>query len=96
MPALDPAVLRPEFPSLTLEQGARPVAYFDAPGGTQVPQRVIDAVADYYARSNANEVGAFATSERSDAIVRDAHAAVADLYNAASPDEIKRAAASVR
>jgi hypothetical protein len=36
MPALDPAVLRPEFPSLALEQRGRPVAYFDAPGGGQV------------------------------------------------------------
>ena len=79
----------PRVPRPRLEQDGRPVAYFDAPGGTQVPQRVIDAVADYYSTSNANADGAFATSERSDAIVADAHAAVADLYHAASPDEIK-------
>ncbi len=89
MTPLDPTVLRPEFPALALEEGGRPMAFFDAPGGTQVPRRVIDAVTAYYATSNANADGAFATSERSDAIVADGHAALADLYGAASPDEIK-------
>ncbi len=59
------------------------------PGGTQVPQRVIDAVTDYYTHTNANTGGAFVTSEASDAISDEAHAAVADLLGAASPDEIK-------
>ncbi|HEY3522168.1 MAG TPA: cysteine desulfurase-like protein, partial [Candidatus Limnocylindrales bacterium] len=53
------------------------------------PRRVIDAVVAYYETSNANDGGAFETSERSVAIVDDAHAAVADLLGAASPDEIK-------
>src|SRR4029077_20333015 len=70
----------------------RPVAYFDGPGGTQVPGRVIDAVAGYYERSNANEGGAFETSARSDVLVRDGHAALADLLNARSVDEIKTGA----
>jgi cysteine desulfurase family protein (TIGR01976 family) len=85
----DVEALRSEFPALALEQDGRPVAYFDGPGGTQVPQRVIDAIAGYYRTSNANDGGAFATSERSDASTHDAHAAVADLVGAASPDEIK-------
>lgn len=89
MPAFDPAVLRPEFPALALEQGGRPVVFLDGPGGTQVPQRVIDAVAGYYRESNANHGGAFATSVRSDAIVDEAHAAVADLLGASSPVEVK-------
>ncbi|MEJ7696391.1 MAG: aminotransferase class V-fold PLP-dependent enzyme [Candidatus Limnocylindrales bacterium] len=63
--------------------------FLDGPGGTQVPQRVIDAVSDYYANTNANSGGAFTTSELSDAIADEAHAAVADFLGAASPDEIK-------
>src|SRR5512137_2004068 len=89
MTRLDPSALRPEFPALSLEQEGRPVAYFDAPGGTQVSRRVIDAVVAYYTTSNANEHGTFVTSERSDAIIAEAHAAIADLYGAASPAEIK-------
>jgi cysteine desulfurase family protein (TIGR01976 family) len=88
MTRFDPLVLRPEFPALAGAGGGRAPAFFDGPGGTQVPQRVIDAVGDYYRRSNANQGGAFATSERSDAIVEEARAAVADLYGAASADEI--------
>lgn len=89
MTAFDPLALRSEFPALAREQDGRPVVFLDGPGGTQVPQRVIDAVVGYYRESNANDGGAFATSEASDAIVHDAHAAVADLLGAASPDEIK-------
>jgi len=89
MTAFDPSAIRPEFPALEVELDGRPVAYFDGPGGTQVPDRVIDAIARYYRSSNANDGGAFMTSERSDAIVAEAHAAVADLYAAALPEEIK-------
>ncbi len=89
MTALDPTLIRPEFPALEVEHDRHPVAYFDGPGGTQVPTRVIEAIADYYRTSNANDGGAFVTSERSDSIVAGAHEAVADLYGAASPDEIK-------
>lgn len=89
MPPFDPAALRPEFPALALEQDGRPVVFLDGPGGTQVPRRVIDAVAAYYRESNANHGGAFATSVRSDAIVAEAHAALADLLGASSPAEVK-------
>jgi cysteine desulfurase family protein (TIGR01976 family) len=85
----DVDALRAEFPALAQEQDGRPVAYFDGPGGTQVPQRVIDAITRYYRTSNANDGGAFSTSERSDASTAEAHAAVADLVGAASADEIK-------
>jgi cysteine desulfurase family protein (TIGR01976 family) len=85
----DVDALRAEFPALRREQDGRPVAFLDGPGGTQVPQRVIDAVASYLRDTNANHGGAFATSEASDAIVDEAHAAVADLLGAARPDEIK-------
>jgi cysteine desulfurase family protein (TIGR01976 family) len=84
----DVSALRSEFPALAQMQDGRSVVFLDNPGGTQVPQSVIDAMAEYLAHSNANHGGAFATSERSDAILHEAHAAIADMYNAASPDEI--------
>jgi len=89
MPAFDVDALRAEFPALAREQDGRPVAFLDGPGGTQVPQRVADAVAGYLTNTNANSGGAFTTSELSDAIADEAHAAVADFLGAASPDEIK-------
>lgn len=89
MPRFDVEALRAEFPALARTQDGRPVAFLDGPGGTQVPQRVIDAVVGYYRDSNANSGGAFTTSELSDAISDEAHAAVADFLGAASPDEIK-------
>ena len=89
MPAFDPALLRQQFPALAARQDGSPVVFLDGPGGTQVPQRVIDAVAGYYREANANAHGAFATSVRSDAIVEEAHSAVADLLGAASPAEVK-------
>ena len=89
MPAFDVDALRAEFPALAREQHGRPVAFLDGPGGTQVPQRVVDAVADYLTHTNANSGGAFTTSELSDAIADEAHAAVADFLGAASPHEIK-------
>jgi cysteine desulfurase family protein (TIGR01976 family) len=89
MPAFDVDTLRAEFPALAREQGGRPVVFLDGPGGTQVPQRVIDAVATYYRDTNANSGGAFTTSVQSDAMAEEAHAAVADFLGAASPDEIK-------
>jgi cysteine desulfurase family protein (TIGR01976 family) len=89
VPAFDVEALRAEFPALRRQQDGRPVAFLDGPGGTQVPQRVIDAVTTYLSDTNANAGGAFATSEASDAIVDEAHAAVADFLGAASPDEIK-------
>jgi cysteine desulfurase family protein (TIGR01976 family) len=89
MPAFDVDALRAEFPALAREQDGRPVVFLDGPGGTQVPQRVIDAVTGYYRDANANAGGAFVTSRLSDAIVDEAHAAVADFLGAASADEIK-------
>ena len=89
MPAFDVDALRAEFPALAREQDGRPVAFLDGPGGTQVPQRVIDAVVGYFRDSNANTDGGFTTSALSDAIIRETHAAIADFLGAAAPDEIK-------
>jgi cysteine desulfurase family protein (TIGR01976 family) len=89
MTAFDVAALRRRFPALSLEQDGRPIAFFDGPGGTQVPDTVIDAVARYYRESNANADGAFLTSRRSDAIIAEAHTAMVDMLGAADAGEIK-------
>jgi cysteine desulfurase family protein (TIGR01976 family) len=78
--------LRRQFPALQSRGGVTPV-FLDGPGGTQVPQRVIDAMVGYLTTCNANHGGPFATSVESDAILRGAHEAVADLLNAGA-DEI--------
>jgi cysteine desulfurase family protein (TIGR01976 family) len=75
--------IRGLFPAL-----ASGAVFFDGPGGTQVPQAVCDAVAAYYREANANEHGFFATSRRSDGFVAGGRAAMADLVNARSADEI--------
>ena len=77
---------RAQFPSLKQTVNGQPAAYLDGPAGTQVPQRVIDAVRDYYERSNANTCGAFATSRRSDAIIASARTAMADFFNCAADE----------
>ena len=84
----DPSPLRAQFPSLALTLDAHPAVFFDNPGGTQVPQSVIDAVSDYYKTANANVGGAFETSRRTDAVVAEARAAAADLLNAPHPETI--------
>src|SRR5690242_607054 len=77
--ALDIAWVREQFPALKLQVNGRTAAFLDGPGGTQVPQRVIDAVTNYFVESNANVGGAYLTSERNDAMLAEAHRAMADL-----------------
>jgi cysteine desulfurase family protein (TIGR01976 family) len=89
MTAFDVAEIRRHFPALAVEQDGRPIAYFDGPGGTQVPNEVIDAVAGYYRTMNANDGGAFLTSERSDATTVAAKDAVVDFLGARSSEEVK-------
>ena len=89
MPELDVEALRARFPALSIEHDGRPMAFFDGPGGTQVTDTVIEAVSRYYREANANHGGTFLTSERSDAMLDEAHAALADLLNAADASEIK-------
>ena len=79
--ALDVNWARAQFPALKQTVNGHPAAFLDAPAGTQVPQRVIDAVRDYFENSNANTCGAFATSRRTDAMIATARAAMADLFN---------------
>lgn len=85
--ALDLAWIRSQFPSLAQTVNGRPAAFLDGPGGTQVPQRVIDAIDNYLGRDNANTSGAYATSRHTDAMIAGARAAMADFLHCGA-DEI--------
>ena len=85
--ALDISWVRSQFPSLAQTVNGQPVAFLDGPGGTQVPQRVIDAVSDYLARNNANTGGAYQTSRNTDRMIAEARAAMGDFLNC-NGDEI--------
>jgi cysteine desulfurase family protein (TIGR01976 family) len=85
--SFNPAQWREQFPALQQEVNGQTAVYLDGPGGTQVPQGVISAMSTYLAQGGSNTGGPFLTSQRSDAIVTAARAAVADLLNA-RPREI--------
>src|SRR5713101_7011802 len=53
---LDLTWVRAQFPSLAQEVNGHPAAFLDGPGGTQVPQQVIDAISDYLRNNNPNTV----------------------------------------
>ena len=76
-------VIRQQFPSLH-----RNAIFFDNPGGTQIAKQSIDRITKYLIENNANHEGAFATSIASDAVLDEAHQAMADFYNAPSAKEI--------
>ena len=74
--------IRARFPALERVHEDRPVAYFDGPGGTQVPKSVVDAVRDYLLHHNANTDWAYPTSIETDALIASARLALADFLNA--------------
>jgi cysteine desulfurase family protein (TIGR01976 family) len=86
-PALDLTYVRSQFPSLAQTVNGHPAAFLDGPGGTQVPQRVIDAISDYQRHNNANTGGAYATSRRTDAMIAGARSAMADFLHCGA-DEV--------
>ena len=65
----------------------RPLAFFDGPGGTQVPDSVIDAIADTLRNANANLGGPFETSHLAESLVTKAHVTAADFLTATG-DEV--------
>src|SRR5262245_54906048 len=83
---LDVESLRAQFPAFERTAGGRPAAYLDGPAGSQVPRRVIDAVSEYLAHSNANTHGVFPTSVLTDEVLARAQGAVADLLGSEDPD----------
>ncbi len=79
--------VRAHFPALERRHGGHPVAYFDGPGGTQVPRAVVEAVAGYLYHHNANTHWAYPTSAETDALLDAARHALADFLGAA-PGEV--------
>jgi cysteine desulfurase family protein (TIGR01976 family) len=79
--SLDLTWVRSQFPSLAQTVNGRPAVFLDGPGGTQVPQRVIDAISDYLAVNNANSGGAYQTSRNTDRMIAEARAAMGDFLN---------------
>ena len=76
--------IRAQFPALDREHNGHPVAYFDAPGGTQTPRVVVDAVSDYLLNHNANTHWEYPTSHETDAIIESARHTFADFLNASA------------
>jgi len=79
--------IRSHFPALTRIHNGYPAAYFDGPGGTQVPRPVVEAMNDYLYHHNANTHWAYPTSIETDEIIERSRQALADFINA-SPEEI--------
>lgn len=80
---LDTNKIRAQFPALR-----RPAIFLDNPGGTQIAQSSLNRILAYLTEHNANHEGAFATSRESDAILNQAHVAMADFFHAKCPEEI--------
>lgn len=79
--------IRTQFPALERIHNGFPVAYFDGPGGTQVPRSVVEAMTDYLFNHNANTHWAYPTSNETDKIIEDSRQALADFLNC-SVDEV--------
>jgi cysteine desulfurase family protein (TIGR01976 family) len=86
--SIDVDRIRSLFPALALEDDGQPRVYLDNPAGTQVPRQVLDRTQEYLVHMNANGGGAFRTSVASDALLDEAHRAMADLLNAPAWEEI--------
>jgi len=86
-PPLDPSTVRPQFPALARVAGGSPVVYLDGPGGSQTPERVVRAVADYLTKCNANAGGPFITSVETDSLLEQARFAAADFLGCTT-DEV--------
>jgi len=87
MSSVSLADIRAQFPALERRHNGHSVAYFDGPGGTQVPRHVGDAMLDYLYHHNANTEWAYPTSAETDEAIADARQTLADFLNA-SPSEI--------
>ncbi len=85
-PAPSPDDVRSQFPALERRHNGAPVAYFDGPGGTQVPQSVVNAMSDYLLHHNANTHWAYPTSIETDAALAEAREALADFLGGRSSE----------
>lgn len=74
--------IRAQFPALARTEGSTPVAFFDGPGGTQVPRSVADAMTNYLLYHNANTHWVYPTSVETDAMLAQARQTLADFLGA--------------
>jgi cysteine desulfurase family protein (TIGR01976 family) len=79
--------IRARFPALQRREGGMPVAHFDGPGGTQVPDVVVDAVRDYLLHHNSNTSWSYTTARETDAMLASAREAFADFFGG-RPSEV--------
>lgn len=80
--------IRRDFPSLSRDWEGKSLKYFDGPGGSQVPEKVISAISGYYRTSNSNSHGLFITSRETDAVLDQAREAMSDFLGAPGPETI--------
>lgn len=80
--------IRAAFPALRRMHAGQPVAYFDGPGGTQVPQPVVDAMADYLLHHNANTHWVYPTSAETDALLAEGRETFAAFFNGAAEEVV--------
>src|SRR5215211_1642020 len=85
--AISTQEIRSHFPALERRNALSPVAYFDGPGGTQVPRAVAEAMSDYLYHHNANTHWAYPTSAETDELLERSRESLADFLNAA-PGEV--------
>jgi cysteine desulfurase family protein (TIGR01976 family) len=85
---IDVQSIREQFPALSRIHNGHPVAYFDGPGGTQVPRVVAEAVTDYLFHHNANTHWHYPTSIESDAMIAESRQAFADLFNSSASEVV--------
>lgn len=83
-----PESVREQFPALSQKVNDKPVVFFDGPGGSQVPQTVLDAMVAYLGRYNANLGGHYFSSHKTVELVQSAREHVQALLNAPSPESI--------
>ena len=79
---------RNQFPALKRIHNRKPLIFLDGPAGTQVPNRTIDAISDYYKRSNANTHGSFITTQETDVVMKSTRETVATFLGAEGPHNI--------
>ena len=88
IPSIDPNALRAQFPALQRTINGQPAVFLDGPGGTQAPERVIEAMAGYLRMGSSNHGGPFQTSREADAATESARDAMKDMLNARRAEEI--------
>ncbi len=86
--AFDVEWCREQFPALARQVRGQQAIYFDGPAGSQVPERVVEAVDRYLIRTNANHGGVFETSRESDALLEEAHQGLADFLGTGDPETV--------